>query len=513
MAGVLKSTASNVIRLVVVMTCQFILVPITLHALGAEKYGVYSLALSVLGFFGLLELGAGTAAVKYAAAARGNQDLLGRNRAISTLLVMSLGSCALGAALMIGLGIAFPYMFPHKGINQEAILAFFILGARGAVLALPAGVYRSSLIGDNRIAVANYVQIFTNIGLALTTWIFLKLGWGLIGVSSSALLWFGVEAGSYVVLCRKMIQDFRLNLASFDKALLKQVASLSISQLFVTVSGMILLRTDPIIVGSFLSIKAVGQYGVALRISESVFQLAKQYVNALSPSIARLHGAKDHTGLQKLYIKSSRHSAIVAGALIVAVVPWSDRLLIGWVKGAWPEEEMLNAANVMAILSLAMAMTTLQMVVSNFLTFTDRHLLTVRFSVIGMFINVGASLILVHVMGLTGVATGTLVSVTIVDVAYATWLGSQQLGLSLVRFWLDGPVRPVVGAIFVSLAAWQAKPYLATHNLATAALASIITIGLFGCFYFGVLSAAEDREKITWLLKKGSSKLSRRFAS
>jgi len=503
MAGILRSTASNQIRLLVVMGCQFLLVPITLHALGTEAYGVYALALSVLGFLGLLELGAGTAATKYAALARGDGDIASRNRALSTLLAVSLASSVLAVVLVVALALLFPRMFPiPQELRRISVIAVLLLGARSAILAWPAGVFRSSLIGDNRIPTANNVQIITNIGLTITTWVFLRMGWGLLGVAASALIWFAVEAASYVVLCRWLISDFHLSLRSFDRTLLRSVASLSFSQLLMTVSGLILLRTDPIIVGSFLPIAAVGQYGVALKISENVFQLAKQYVNALSPTVARLHGAGDVAGLQALFIRASRHSTIVAGALIVGIVPWSDRLLVAWVGDA-----MLPAAPVMAILSLAMALCTWQMVVSNFLTYTNQHMKTVRFTTISTVVNIVASLWLVRRLGLAGVAMGTLVSVVLVDVLYATWLGCRTMQTAWAHYWWYGPGRPAITAIVVSTVVWTINPRLPHMNLLTAGVASSLTIACYTGVYFAALAGPEDREKLAWQITQIRRKL------
>ena len=182
----------------------------------------------MLGFLGLLELGAGTAATKYAALARGDGDIASRNRALGTLLAISVAASTLAVVLVVALALLFPRMFP-----------------------IP-------------IVTANNVQIVTSLGLTMTTWVFLQMGWGLLGVASSALTWFTVEAVSYVVLCRWLISGFHLSLRSFDRTRLRSVASLSFSQLLMTVSGLILLRNDPIVAGSFLPIAAVGQYGVAL---------------------------------------------------------------------------------------------------------------------------------------------------------------------------------------------------------------------------------------------------------
>jgi len=498
MPGVMKSTASNVVRLVVVMACQFVLVPITIQTLGPEQYGVYSLALSVLGFFGLLELGAGTAAVKYAAAARGNGDIETRNRAISTLLCMSLGASAIAGSIVLGLGAFFPHLFGVPvGLSREATIAFLLLGARSALLAWPSGVFRSSLSGDNRISVANMVQIVTNIGLTISTWAMLKAGMGLVGVALSSLIWFAVEGASYVVLSYRQIAGFRVSNRLFDRQLLRQTISLSVSQLLITVSGMILLRTDPIIVGSALTLVAVGQYGVALKVSENVFQLAKQYVNALSPSVAALHGAGDMNATREFFLKSSRHAAIVAGALIVAVVPWADRLLLGWVG-----DKMLPAAVPMALLSLAMSLSTLQMVVSGVLTYTDRHMLTARFSIASMIVNLTLSLIFVHLFGLPGVAIGTLVAVTCIDVSYAPWLACRELGLSLVRYWLEGPSRPLLVAAVCGVAAYLVKSLIPVGGLATAVGLAILTIFVYGFAYFLTVAPKADREAAAWMLRR-----------
>ena len=79
---------SNYLKTIVGMVVVFLLMPFTIHMIGKEMFGLWSLIFSVVGLFGLMDFGFATAAVKYVAERTGAGDTEGRNSILSTLLVI-----------------------------------------------------------------------------------------------------------------------------------------------------------------------------------------------------------------------------------------------------------------------------------------------------------------------------------------------------------------------------------------------------------------------------------------
>ena len=83
----------------------------------------------------------------------------------------------------------------------------------------------------------------------------------------------------------------RDDFGKWDPKLLREAASFGATQLVINVAALVYLRTDPIVVNLVLKdTMQVSYYGIALKISETLYLLTKQVVNVLSPYVAELKG-------------------------------------------------------------------------------------------------------------------------------------------------------------------------------------------------------------------------------
>ena len=73
--------ASNYLSLIFGIVTTLFLTPFLINHLGTESFGLWSLTFSVLGFFGLLDLGFNNTLVRYVSEARGADDLERRDNA------------------------------------------------------------------------------------------------------------------------------------------------------------------------------------------------------------------------------------------------------------------------------------------------------------------------------------------------------------------------------------------------------------------------------------------------
>lgn len=447
---VARSAGTGYLRLAITAGVQFLMVPVVIRSLGAEQYGLYALILSVLGFFALMEFGAGAGAMKAAAAGWGTGDWVERNRAVGTQMMISLAAAGLSFALLLLLApqfaVAFRLPTSERGAATAAIL---LLGLRSAVLAWPLGVIRSTLYGHGEMVLVNVLQSAGVVLYAALSWLALHLGLGLVGLAAASLAAFLLEHLACGVFALRRVPGLRFTMDWRDRARFRDGLSLGGSQLLVAVAGMILLRTDPIIIQAFLPLSAVGAYAVALKVADQTLLLTKQLVNALSPTIAARHAGGDHGAVRRIAFRGTRYALALSLALALPLALNADRLLRWWV-GA----EFIVAAPSLAILVTAVALMAPQAVASGVLTYTGRHHATGRLALQAMLVNVAASLALVKPLGLTGVAFGTLAAVLLVDLGLAGRQLCRALGLSAADYWREALLpafAPALPALLVGL--------------------------------------------------------------
>lgn len=454
---VLSGSLSNYLRLIIQIGVQLWTTPLILNGVGKDVYGIWALVFSILSIVGILEFGVGAGAVKYAAEHRGSGDAAKRNRGLSTLLVLS-WICSAVAVLVLVVGIvAGPSLM---GVSAHLVgtvrWVFLLLGLRYTVLLWPLSLFQGVLFGQARIGTINLIQIASNLVYGFGCWLSIRQGSGIVGVAAWNLGTMAVEYGSYWWLARRVNPDLELKPSAFDKGTLQDSSKLALSQLIVTASGLILLRTDPLIIQGFLSLAAVSTYAVALRVSESAFMLVKQFVNVLSPHIAALYGKGDMEGVRRLFLVSSRYALVPAVAVATPFIVYGTDILRLWVGPS-----MADGGPVLSVLCLGMALMTPQVVASSFLTYTGRYLHTSRPIIAGAILNVLASSAFVKIFGLVGAALGTLCAVVVADVFWILSIALKEMGLRPAAY-IKETILPLIpgAAVYAAIMAFahQAAP-------------------------------------------------------
>ncbi len=493
-AGTLASYA----RFAVSLAVWFFLTPRMIGALGAEDYGLWSLAFSAVGFFSLLELGLGTGVVKCAAEADGSGALELRNRRLSTYAAASL---VLGLVALVALAVLAGYFGQifsiPAGARGRAVACLWLVGLRSVVLAFPLGLFRSLLFGQQRVGLVNVIQAMATLVQGLATWLALARDAGVVGVAALALVAMLGEHAAYAWWAWRLTPGLRLSPALVDARHLREALSLSVAQLLIALSGLLLLRTDPLVIQVFLGLQAVTLYAVALKVAENGFVLVKQFVNALTPLVAELHGASDQAGLRRVLVAGTRVALLPAAALAAGVATLGRQALELWLGPAFAP-----AAPVMAVLVAAMALTVPQMVVFGLMTYTGRHALPARAAVAAAVVNLGASLVLVRVWGLLGVALGTLAATLLVDVAYVLRRGCLELDVAPAAYARQALLPPLTAGLAQAAATLAATLLWRPASWMDLALVSLPGAGAFAACAWRLALEPPERARLASLFHR-----------
>ena len=494
LARILVNTLGSSARLVVSLLVWIILTPVMLRVLGVDDFGLWQLIGSTVGLFQLLDVGFGVGVVSAVGQATGNGDLEGRNRTLSTYLAAYL-ALAVIAAVGLGLfGLWFPQLFSLSPASAgKARVVLWLMGLRLVVFALPFSLYRGVLVGEQRIGQANLVQGLSLVVYGAAALLAMGYGAGLMTLAMLSLAAMLLEHAAYVALAFRWTPQLHVSVSLVD---LRPAMGLSVAQMLIALSGLIRLRTDPVIVQLFIGLPAVAAYTIALRVAEQGFLAIKQFIYTLSPVVARLHGQKNEGMLRVVLLTGTKIGMVPAALLVGVTVPLGQPALAFWVG-----PELAIVAPTMTVLVVAMALAVPREVVFNLFVYTGRHRLPGLAAIVGAGLNLVATLLLVRPFGLLGVAMGTLISTLVVDVG---WVSVFACRLYQVRYRdyrraaLLPALLPAVPQIAITLLLVRGYP---PSSLFAVLLYTLPGVAAYlGAFWMAGLSADERREARSLLI-------------
>jgi O-antigen/teichoic acid export membrane protein len=338
--------------------------------------------------------------------------------------------------------------------RRAAIVAF----AGGAIGAL-ASPFRSLLVV--RGALGNLTRVRT-LAVALqvgVTWAGLALTRSLVAPAAGLLVSSIVETVGSALAARALEPGLRLGpVLPVSFAELRSLLAEGAASLAVNIAGILALRFDVVILSKVCPLATVAAYGVASRVVDQSFTLAKQTSLALLP---RLASKEDRARAVRV------GTALLGGAVAAgmgALVTNGSGLLVAWAGDVAARPETAIAV---AILAAATVFSAGHEVAASALTLAGRSAWDAALPLVaGYAINLVFSVIFASRLGVVAVSCGTLVGNAVTSVAL--WSRARSLLGWRVRAvaWTLAPVL-VAGVValgtgrFIALAektgvAWSA---------------------------------------------------------
>jgi O-antigen/teichoic acid export membrane protein len=480
---------SNYARFAILMGVLFFLTPYIIGKVGRDDFGLWTLSFSVLGFFGLLDLGFATGVVKFVAECKGSADPARRNRLVSTFGAVYCVLGLVGMACVIAFSLVYPRTFAiPTAQSDKAVTILWILGVRAVLLEIPLSMFRGILFGEQRIALLNLIQVASTLAYAGATWVVLGRGGGLVALAWINLGVMLLEHAAYIVVAYRVVEKLRITWAAVDRRALRETASFSVYQFLINISGIVLVRTDPIIIKLFLPLSAVALYAVATRIAENAFQLTKQFVNVLAPLVAELKSRGEEEKLRFVFVNCAKFAFAAAAVLAVAMYALGREAIVLWVGS-----EFSGAAPALWILMTAFALATPGETAASLLAYTGEHRVAARASLTSVAVNVTVSVALVPLLGLVGVAAGTLVAILVVDWGIIVRTACPLYGVSVASYFRRA-ILPVLGPAVLQFAVTYAvKSRWPVSSLSMVALEAVPGLLLFAGAFLALSVEPSER--------------------
>lgn len=472
-----RNVGTRYLAITVELLLGLVMLPFNLRHLGQEAYGLWMLTAGLTLHFSVLDMGYGSAIVKFIAQYRARRDARALNEIASTMFFVYAAIGVVAYLIVIVLALNIQHLF--KITPEQAHVGRSILLIIGLNIAcnFPFSVFGGVIDGFQRYDRNNLVAIATAVCVATANVTVLLAGYGLVALVAVTT---GVRLLAYVVYrlnAYRIYPPLRIRFSEFRKSRLREVTGFSVYSSVIDWANKLNYDLDEIVIGVFLGSAPVAVWAVADRIISGIQRLTNQVNGVLFPFIVDSDQTNKTARLQRLLLEGTRISVATVVPIAVALMLLATPLVRAWVG-----PKMLGSVPVIQILAVVVALRVGNATGTTLLKGAGRvrYLAIVNLST-GV-ANLVLSALLVKPFGLTGVAIGTLLPVTAATVFILFPAACRRVEVSVptaVRFAVWPGVWP---ALVVAVLLQMLKPHFPDRLiavLAEAALGSVVYFALF----------------------------------
>ncbi len=416
-----KNSYLNLMGLAVPLLVGLALVPITVHGLGIARFGLLSLALTVLEYSTLFALGLGPATTKHVA-----EGIARKDESTSDLVVMSMVGHTilgvLGGALIVLLApvlVNHVFVVPQE-LHSEAVTVFRLIGVMVPATLLLMSLF-GALEGASRFGLVNLLRIPISTLSFIIPAFAVTHGIGLPAILASLVVLRLIVCGVLAGVVSSTMPGYRWRWPQDwrrMRPLLAFGAWLSISN----VVSPTLVYADRFMLGALRGISAVGLYSAPFDAVMRLLMIPGSLVRAMFPTLSALHGTSQHERLRPLFRRAVGMVVLLLSGPAAILVLFAPQLLRLWLG-----PQVADAAGTATrILAIGVLFNAAALVPSTFLSAFGRPDINAKFHMLEVVIHLPLAWWLVSHYGIVGAASAWTIRVAF-DATLLFWASGQAL--------------------------------------------------------------------------------------
>ena len=432
------------------MAVGFFLSPFILHRLGNVAYGVWVLAISVVGYLNMLDLGMQNSVLRFVSQGHAREDHEGSSEAISAALWVRLQISGLVIVLSAGIAIIFPFLFKiSPDLISDARKAVLLVGTTTAIT-MSVGVVGAVLSALNRYDLANYVVLLQTTVRVIGIVLVLRTGHGIVAIALCEFVAAVIGNILLVWIARRLYPQLQIRLNRPKRETLRKIWSYSSYVFLTTVAVQLVYQSDNLVVGAFISTTAVTFYAIANSLCRYAFQVVGAMANTFMPAASTYEAAGDKAGLLMLYKNGTRAMLMVSLPIMITLILRGPTFI-----GLWMGPQYAHSSGiVLIILGVPMFFAFANRTATAIAFGVEKHKTTSMWAIGEGVANLILSVVLVRRYGIYGVAIGTMIPSLVAQLIL--WPGYISQLVDLGRFEV---LWKVWAPMFVSAIPFAAATY------------------------------------------------------
>jgi O-antigen/teichoic acid export membrane protein len=460
----------------------FFALPITVRGLGPDQYGLLALTGALTGYLGLMEMGLGTAIMRYLSYYRA----LDQGRPMLGVVWFSLRwfffAGLLGAAFF---WVAAPWLSSSvikmpQDLQATSIVVIrlmavnFVLGLLVSVgFAIPQAFLRYDIAAAAGVVLGSVS--------AVAPAAIVSLGYGLVAISVFSIVLNCVAIVAYAIIGWLLFRPVNRSAGPTWREIRRRVLTFAGLTALNQLGDVIMNQTNRVVVGIADGTAAAGYYQVPYALASRVNMMLARVAQVLFPTASGLLASDDLEAVQVLYLRTSRLFFLINFSVTMGMCVLAWPFLTYWVSSTYASE----GAAALAIFAIAQSLHAATMSASFVNLSAARPGINLAFSTAANVLSVAAVYPLTVRFGITGAALAGLVAAANVPF-FLHYANARVLHVSSRLVWRKCYQPTVIGAGATSLLAYFLLRPLCHSLLTTVAIwclivvVSVVVSGLIG---------------------------------
>lgn len=482
-----RNSVLNLLGQVLPLLVGFLSIPYVVRGLGADGFGILSIAWMLLGTFSMLDLGLGRATTKFVAESLHPEKIHRLPGLVWTSIAMQ---TALGLAGGLLIAAFVPVLVDRlfkmpPSWTGEAKASLFILAASMPVLLLTNGI-RGVLEAAQRFDLVNYIKVPTSFSFYLIAAVGIPLHWKVSTIILVSVVARLASAGAFLFFCLRVFPQLRHGW-HFSRHELPALFSFGEWVMVSNVIGPIIGYIERFFIATTLSVGVLTYYAVPFELIARVVIFPSSIAAALFPLIS--HRANLDGGVSDVTSRTLKYLLFIMTPITAVFVFFAHDILRLWMGAAFAEK----STSVLQILAVCFLFNALAYIPFTAVQALGRPDWKAILDLGSLPLYIGCCWILVRHQGIYGAAISKAIA-TVTDCVVLFWFASR-LDAFHWRDWLKGTLGRTLAAssaLFTAVLCVRLLHFSSFISLVLAGTLILVYIVAFWTFVIG----GEDRQSI-----------------
>ncbi|QKF65042.1 lipopolysaccharide biosynthesis protein [Campylobacter corcagiensis] len=408
--------------------------PFVIKMLGQSEFGLYSLAISIMGYIAIFDFGLGNAVVVFTSKFIAKNQQNKQNILYSTVFVfyicMSFLIIILGVIFLSNIELFFKNSLTLEEIEILKVLVMLLIF--NMTFSLPCNVFSSILNAYERFIFMKKISILRSLLTPLFLSVILLLGFKSISMIVSITFLNILYFLTIIIYCKKNI-NMKIDILKFNFNFLKMVLNYSIFIFIGLIVDQVNWNFGQFIIGSFLGAKEVGVFAIAILFNSMFIMLSTAISGVFLPKISKMisSGANNET-LTNEMIRIGRLQGYIIFLILFGFIIFGKDFIKLWVG-----ESYIDAYYLTIIIMIPLSVPLIQNLGLSIMQAKNQYQFKAISTLIGAIISIFLSIYLVKIYGYFGVSFSIASMFFIMNGIAINWYYHKKIKLNMQKFWSE----------------------------------------------------------------------------
>ena len=397
-------------------------IPLLIHGLGTERFGVLTLVWMVIGYFSLFDLGLGRALAQVVAEKLSTVEETQLPHIVWTALVLMFVLGLLGGLVV---GVISPWLV-HSGLKipdslqSETLNAFSMLAAGVPIVIITAGL-AGILSAFQRFGILNAIRVPVGIYSFLAPLLILSFSRSLFLVTAALVIGRLVGCGVLLAVCLRVMPALRSEFYPKYEAI-KPLFHFGAWMTVSNVVGPLMVYLDRFVIGAVLSMAAVAYYATPYEIVTKLSIFPGAIAGVLFPAFAATY-AENHDRMVQVFSRGTKYIALMLFPVVLVITAFAHEGLQWWLGNEFAR----HSTRVLQWLAIGVFINCLALVFITLIQGIGRPDISAKLHFLELLIYLPVLWWAIHNYGILGAAIAWTGRVAL-DGTLLLWLSSRFLG-------------------------------------------------------------------------------------